>query len=404
MKLKQIINSLLENDLYKWSMGMCIFHQFSEKTTTWEFKCRNKDVFFTSEMVEEIKEQIEAYCNLRYTEDELIYLKNIKWLKSSYIDYLRLWHPRYEDFTITTDSECGLAISTTGSWLNASVYEVPTLAIVSEVYYRMQYDYDELFENFKKELENKLKRIGPHGGLCISNFSEFGLRRRLSGEAQRYLVEKLKNAKYGCSKFIGTSNVFLAKELEVGYCGTMAHEFVMSFQGDLKYNPAYSNALMMDAWIKEYGVLNGIALTDTITTDCFLKDFNLTRASLFAGCRHDSGCPYEWSEKMIKQYESLGIDPKTKTLLYSDSLDFERADKLFHTYNSRINTAFGIGGYLSNDTGDLAKPLNIVMKITKVDGHDCAKISDTPGKGICKNQEYIEYLQRCIKWRMENDK
>ena len=403
MKLNQIITSLLEIDSYKLSMGQAIFHQFSEYTTQWEFKCRNKDVFFTPEMVEEIKEQVKAYCKLSFTEDELAYLKTIKWLKGSYVDYLRLWHPRYEDFTITTNSECGLAITTQGSWLNTSMYEIACLAIVNEVYFRMAYDYDKLFESFKERLEAKIKRIANGGDLCISNFSEFGLRRRLSAEAQELVVKRLSETKLSCSTFVGTSNVYLAKKYNLTPTGTCAHEFIMCVgQGDLKHNPAYSNWYYMDAWIKEYGVLNGIALTDTITTDCFLKDFNLTYATLYSGVRHDSGCPYEFGEKMIKHYEKLGINPKTKVLLFSDGLDFDKSDKLFMAFHNRIGIAFGIGTFLSNDT--CVPALNIVMKPVKCNGLDIAKVSDTPGKGMCKNQEYVDYLKRCINWRMEHDK
>ena len=402
MKLPQIINSLLETDMYKFSMGQCIYHQFSDYKTTWTFKCRNKDVFFTPEMVEEIKEQIQAYCKLTFTEDELQYLDGIKWIKGSYVDFLRLWHPRYEDFEITTDAECGLAIETKGTWLNTSMYEIPTLAIVNEVYFRMQYDYDELMESFRERLEEKIKRIASGGNLCISSFSEFGLRRRLSAEAQELAVKRLSETRYGCSTFVGTSNVYLAKKFGLTPVGTMAHEWIMCVgQGNHKHNPAYSNWFALDAWVKEYGVLNGIALTDTITTDCFLKDFQLTYATLFNGCRHDSGDPFEFAEKMIKHYESLGIDLKSKTLLFSDSLDFEKADKLFRTYHDKCKIAFGIGTFLSNDT--CVKPLNIVMKTTKCNGMDVAKISDVQGKGMCKNQEYIDYLQRCIDWRMNHE-
>lgn len=156
--MEQIINSLLENDLYKFSMGQVIYHQFSDYKTTWDFKCRNKGVYFTSEMVEEIKEQIKLYCNLRFTENELEYLHSIKWLKGSYVDFLRLWQPRYEGFEITTDADCGLTIETKGTWLNTSMYEIPALAIVNEVYFRMAYDYDELFESFKKRLDEKCRK------------------------------------------------------------------------------------------------------------------------------------------------------------------------------------------------------------------------------------------------------
>lgn len=399
--MKQIITSLLDNDLYKFSMGQAIYHQFSDYKTTWTFKCRNKDVKFTPEMVEEIKEQIKTYCNLRFTEDELSYLDTIKWIKGSYIDFLRLWSPRYEDFEITTDAECGLSIETKGTWLNTSMYEIPTLAIVNEVYFRMAYDYDTLFESFKRKLDEKIGWL-VNGKYYISTFSEFGLRRRLSSEAQDLAVKKLSEARLCSSTFIGTSNVYLAKKYNLTPMGTMAHEWIMcTGQGNHKHNPAYSNWYALDAWVKEYGVLNGTALTDTITTDCFLKDFQLTHATLFSGVRHDSGDPYEWGEKMIEHYNKLGIDATTKTLLFSDSLDFEKADKLFRHFSGRAKVAFGIGTYISNDTD--VKPLNIVMKTTFCNGSDVAKVSDTSGKGMCKNPDYVDYLQRCIDWRIEHE-
>ena len=401
-KLPPIISSLLETDMYKFSMGQAIYHQFSDYKTTWTFKCRNKDVFFTPEMVEEIKAQIKLYCELRFTEDELRYLDSIRWIKGSYVDYLRLWSPRYDDFEIGTDAECGLSIETKGTWLNTSMYEIPTLAIVNEVYFRMQYDYDDLIKSFKEKLDIKAEWLRS-GKYYPSSFSEFGLRRRLSAEAQEYAVKTLAKTGICAGRFVGTSNVYLAKKYGLTPVGTMAHEWIMCVgQGNHKHNPAYSNWYALDAWVKEYGVLNGIALTDAITTDCFLKDFQLTYATLFSGVRHDSGDPYEWGEKMIKHYESLGINPKTKTLLFSDSLDFERADKLFRHFEDRTNVAFGIGTYISNDT--CVPPLNIVMKTTACNGMDVAKISDTEGKGMCKNPEYVAYLQRCIDWRMNNER
>lgn len=402
MKLEPIIVSLLENDMYKFSMGQAIYHQFSDYKTTWTFKCRNTDVHFTSAMVDEIREQIQHYCTLAFTEEELSYLDSIKWIKGSYIDFLRLWRPRYEDFHISIDADCGLAIETTGTWLNTSMYEIPILAIVNEVYFRMNYNYNTLFSSYNYKLEEKIAGL-KNGIYNISNFSEFGLRRRLSAEAQDRAVAILAASKDSLnSNFVGTSNVYLAKKYNLTPVGTMAHEWIMCVgQGNHKHNPAYSNWYALDAWVKEYGVLNGIALTDTITTDCFLKDFQLTYATLFNGVRHDSGDPYEWGEKIISHYKKLGINPKTKTLLFSDSLNFEKATKIYNHFKDRINVAFGIGTYLSNDT--YVNPLNIVMKVTACNGADVAKISDTKGKGMCKNLQYIGYLNRCINWRMENE-
>ncbi|MGN0245592.1 MAG: nicotinate phosphoribosyltransferase [Lachnospiraceae bacterium] len=399
--MEQIIVSLLETDMYKMSMGQAIYHQFSDYKTTWSFKCRNKDVYFTDEMVAEIKRQIQLYCNLRFTEDELEYLNNIKWIKGSYVDFLRLWKPRYEDFEITTNAECGLAIETKGTWLNTSMYEIPTLAIVNEVYFRMAYDYEKLMQSFQERLQKKIQLL-TDGTYQLGAFSEFGLRRRLSAEAQELAIQELAKANYPYSKFVGTSNVYLAKKFGLTPVGTMAHEWIMCVgQGNHKHNPAYSNWYALDAWVKEYGVLNGTALTDAITTDCFLKDFQLTYATLFSGLRHDSGDPIEWGDKMIEHYKELEIDPKTKTLLFSDSLNFEKADKLYRYFKDKAKVAFGIGTYIANDTEVPA--LNIVMKTTACNGMDVAKISDTPGKGMCKNPDYVHYLQRCIDWRMENE-
>ena len=402
MVLHPIITSLLETDMYKFSMGQCIYHQYSDYKTTWSFKCRNTDVHFTHEMVEEIKAQIRAYCGLRFTEEELEYLNAVKWMKGSYVDFLRLWQPRYEDFVITEDAPCGLTIETFGTWLNTSMYEIPALAIVNEVYFRMAYNYEELLNSFERRLDEKIDLL-KDGTYKLGLFSEFGLRRRLSAQAQELAVRKLNENQYPGSKFVGTSNVYLAKKYGITPVGTMAHEWIMcTGQGNHKHNPAYSNWYALDAWIKEYGILNGTALTDAITTDCFLRDFQLTYATLFSGVRHDSGDPFEWGEKMIHHYEKLGIDPKTKTLLFSDSLDFERANEIAAYFKGRVKVAFGIGTYISNDTDEPA--LNIVMKTTKCNGMDVAKISDTAGKGMCKNPEYVEYLQRCISWRMENDR
>ena len=182
MKLNPIITSLLETDMYKFSMGQAIFHQFPSYMTTWTFKCRNKDVFFTEEMVTEIQEQIKEYCKLRFTEDELQYLDKIPWIKGSYVNFLRIWHPRFEDFTVSTDAECGLSIEARGTWLNTSMYEIPTLAIVNEVYFRMRYNYDDLVKSFKTRLEDKIHKL-ENGMYRLGTFSEFGLRRRLSAEA-----------------------------------------------------------------------------------------------------------------------------------------------------------------------------------------------------------------------------
>ena len=155
MKFRPIITSLLETDLYKFSMGQAIFHQASEYETTWSFKCRNKDVQFSSEMVAEIGEQIQAFCELHFTEDELQYLSHIKWLKKSYINHLRRWTPNFKDFMIKEGGDCGLILEASGTWLDTSMYEIPVLAIVNEVFFRFRDDYDALLESAKERTRAK---------------------------------------------------------------------------------------------------------------------------------------------------------------------------------------------------------------------------------------------------------
>ncbi len=403
--MHQIITSLLETDMYKFSMGQAIFHQFPSYMTMWDFKCRNTDVHFTPEMIEEIRRQVKAYCSLSFTEDELNYLKKIEWIKRNYVDYLRLWHPRYEEFSIReTKDGCGLSIEIFGTWANTSFYEIPTLAIVNEVYFRMAHNYDELYKSFIERADEKTAKL-VDGTFTLGAFSEFGIRRRLSGQAQEYVIQKMIDAQrtkgFKESTFVGTSNVYLAKKLGVNPIGTMAHEYVQCVgQGNRKHNPAYSNWFMLQSWVDEYGVLNGIALTDTIGTDVFLKDFRKTYATLFSGVRHDSGDPYLWGKKMVDHYKSLGIDPKTKTLLFSDSLNFEKATDLYKFFKNQAKVAFGIGTYIANDT--MIPALNIVMKVTECNDGPVAKLSDDEGKGMCKDPAYIDYLRRAINWRLEH--
>ena len=403
MKIPRIINSLMETDMYKFSMGQAIYHQFPDYTTKWNFRCRNKDVVFTHEMIEEIRSQLKEYCNLRFTDDELDYLKNIRWIKNSYVDFLRLWRPRFEDFTIEeTDEGCHLKIQTYGTWLNTSMYEIPILAIVNEVYFRMQYDYKQLLAEFKRRADKKVQDL-IDGKFALGVFSEFGERRRLSSEAQEYVVRLLaeKNPEYKDSHFVGTSNVYLARECGVIPVGTQAHEFIQCVgQGNHKHNPAYSNHFMMKAWVKEYGIDNGTALTDCIGTDVFLRDFDRTYATLFSGVRHDSGDPIAWGEKIIAHWKKLGIDPTTKTLLFSDSLDFERATKIYEHFKGQAKVAFGIGTFIANDTNVPA--LNIVCKVIECNGMPVAKLSDNRSKTICEDQNYIDYLDRAIQWRLNN--
>lgn len=426
MKLNPIINSLLETDQYKVNMGQVIYHQFNKDRTDWSFKCRNVDVKFTPEMIQEIRVQIDHFCTLNFKNDELTWLtKNLPWLSEDYIEFLKLWHPFRDEILINEGNiqaynDCGLAIEARGSWLNTSMYEIPILAIVNEVYFAFKDGVGAHDIEFQKRTMEKFGKLynaaevaeDPGKMLYIGNvikynedhpydvgaFSEFGLRRRYSGEMQDWLIKYIVSEKI--PGFVGTSNLYLAKKYGIKAVGTMAHEMIQGMQGHHEYNPAYANMLVMKAWVKEYQTDNGMYLTDCIKTDTFLLDFNKHFATVFSGVRHDSGDPIAWGEKMLAHYQKLGIDAKVKSLLFSDSLNFEKATKIKKHFEGRCKVAFGIGTYLSNP---LDNPLNIVMKMTNCNGSAVAKISDVPGKSMCKDDEYVNYLNKCIDWRLRHE-
>ncbi|MBR3298563.1 MAG: nicotinate phosphoribosyltransferase, partial [Clostridia bacterium] len=233
-------------------------------------------------------------------------------------------------------------------------------------------------------------------GTYTFGFAEFGCRRRLSREWQDTVVRRFAGETKNCA---GTSNVYLAMKYHLTPVGTYAHEFVQMYQGIDMIPLAYTNHYAMQDWYDEYKGDNGTALTDTLTTDLFLMDFDRSMVNNYSGVRHDSGDPYEWGEKMIAHYQKYGVDPKTKLLLFSDSLDFDRAQKLYDHFKDRAKVSFGIGTFCSNDTGKM--PLNIVIKLQYVNGLPVAKLSDAPGKAMCRDEQYLEYLKRSVDFRLE---
>lgn len=392
MKLSPCVVSLLDTDLYKFNMNQVMFHKHTNLNGEYIFKCRNKDVDFTPEMIEEINAQIDHLCTLSFTDEELDYLGSLRFIKSDYVEFLRLWRPlrRY----VTCDLVDGeLKLIVRGPLFSVMQFEIYLLEIVNEVYFRMKYDYISLVQSAQEKLIAKMN--GFRAQIYDFHFAEFGCRRRLSREWQDYVMEELVKDDH-C---VGTSNVYLAMKYGVKPIGTYAHEFVQMYQGVPGIQLAYTNKVAMEEWFEEYQGDNGTALTDTLGTDLFLRDFTKLQALCYTGVRHDSGDPYEWGDKIIAHYESLGIDPKTKTLLFSDGLDFDRAQRIYDYFKDRIKVSFGIGTFLSNDT--YAKPLNIVIKLQYVNGHPVAKISDTPGKAMCQDERYLDYLKSAVAYRLE---
>ena len=397
MKLAPIVISLLDTDLYKFNMDQVIFHKHTDLCGQYYFKCRNAGVKFTPEMAEEINAQIDHLCSLRFTKDELDYLRSIRFIKSDYVEFLRLWHPIRDYVSVELGADGELSIVVDGPLFSAMQFEIYLLEIVNEVYFRFAYDYEELRKSAEERLNAKIKAMND--GTYNFTFAEFGCRRRLSREWEDVVVRRFVTETKNC---VGTSNVYLAKKYGVKPIGTYAHEFVQMYQGIDSIPLAYTNHYALQDWYDEYKGDNGTALTDTITTDLFLLDFDRANANNYTGVRHDSGDPYIWGEKMIKHYESYGIDPKSKLLLFSDSLDFDRAQKLQDYFCGKTKVSFGIGTFVSNDT--CAEALNIVIKLQYVNGRPVAKLSDAPGKAMCRDEEYLEYLKRSVEFRLNREK
>ena len=410
---KFIIHHLSQTDAYKLSMAYVIYHLYRKYKTGWSFKFRNmKDHLAVitpakmQEWVEEIQKEINHLATLRWTEDEILFIsKKMPWLTLDgglFLDWLRNFQVKAEDILVFIENgELRIETDEKASWLQSTFYEIYLLVIVNETGFRLFYNYDELLESHKRNTDKKFEKL-LSGEYVLGAVSEFGLRRELSEEAQEYVIKKFMahrdelNAKG--TNYVGTSNVYMSMKYGTTPIGTMAHEFIMGVgQGDPSKNPAYSNRFAMESWTQIYGVLNGIFLTDTITDKMCRMDMDFKYASSFKGVRNDSGDPIEWGENWIKHYEKLGIDPKTKTLLFSNSLDFKRADEIYHHFAGRVNVAFGIGTYLSNDT--FVNPFNIVMKMTTCNGHPVAKISDDAGKGMCKSEEFVNFLMKAIDWK-----
>ncbi len=397
MKLQPIVISLLDTDLYKFNMNQVIFHKHTDLCGQYYFKCRNTDVRFTKEMAQEISEQVDHLCTLKFTNDELSYLRSIRFIKDDYVEFLRLWHPIRDYVTVDLTADGELQIIVDGPLFSAMQFEIYLLEIVNEVYFRMNYDYDVLLKSAEEKLDAKIKALND--GTYNFIFAEFGCRRRLSREWEDVVVKRLATETKNC---IGTSNVYLAKKYGITPIGTYAHEFVQMYQGIDSIPLAYTNHFAMQDWYDEYKGDNGTALTDTITTDLFLLDFDRSMVNNYTGVRHDSGDPYQWGDRMIEHYKKYGVDPKTKLLLFSDSLNFDKAQALHNYFADKTKVSFGIGTFCSNDTCE--KALNIVIKLQYVNGRPVAKLSDTPSKAMCKDEQYLDYLKRSVEFRLGREK
>ena len=400
--MTNIINSLLETDLYKFSMGQAVLHWFPRTEVTVEFKCRS-DVKLGF-LKPQLDEQLDHLCSLRFQPDELDYLRGIRWLSADYIDYLERFYLKRDQIHTRVDKDGQLVVVAKGPWRDVIYFEIPVLATISELYMRSLMGdvrnvcntgsdaitrLQSTIDTFK-DARTRLSRTDLPVPFTLA---DFGLRRRYSGYWHDYVVEQLKTQLPDV--FVGTSNVYLAKKHNVKPIGTFAHEFYGGLQGEnIRLSEVQRTAL--DIWAKEYRGELGIALSDNFGFKAFLRDFDKYFAKLFEGCRHDSGDPFVWGNMLIDHYNSLGIDPRTKTACWSDSLDADKACGIAKAFCGKIKVSFGIGTFLTNNTG--LKPLNMVMKLTEANGNPVCKLSDSPGKCMCTDTQYVKYVKQVYRY------
>ncbi|HWC45411.1 MAG TPA: nicotinate phosphoribosyltransferase [Casimicrobiaceae bacterium] len=393
-----MIESLLDTDLYKFTMMQVVLHHFPTAQVEYRFKCRNGGVDLTP-YVSEIRREIADLCKLRFTRRELDYLRSWRFFKSDYVDLLGLFQldERFIHVSPLQDRTGEIDITIKGPWLHTIMFEVPVLAIVSEVHNRNVHPQPDFAEG-ERRLAKKIEQLNgvPDPAFRIA---DYGTRRRFSRDWQRRVVAEL-HAGIG-EKFVGTSNVQFALEQGLTPLGTMAHEYLQACQA---VGPRLrdSQVFAFNTWAREYRGDLGIALSDVFGMDAFLRDFDLFFCKLFDGVRHDSGDPFEWGEKLIAHYQRMRIDPRTKAMVFSDSLNVPLAQRLFEYFRGRSQTAFGIGTNLTNDLG--YEPLAIVIKMTRCNGQPVAKISDEPSKTMDYDPSYVAYVREVFQVPATNGK
>ncbi|UZG44829.1 nicotinate phosphoribosyltransferase [Caldimonas thermodepolymerans] len=389
--MPDIIRSLLDTDLYKFTMWQTMLHRHPATQAEYTFVCRNRPALPLAQLLPEVNEQLDRLCALSFTKDELAYLGSLRFIKSDFVDFLRIFRFQREFIAASADGEA-LRIVAQGPQVHVMAFEVFVLAIVHELYCR-RFDAAQALRTGRERLAAKIEALR---GFTAEpprrhpfRFFDFGTRRRHSAAWQREVLQTLQRE--ASPWFSGTSNVMLAKELGLVPIGTMAHEYLQTYQATGVRLRDFQQAALED-WVQEYRGDLGIALTDVVGMDAFLADFDLYFAKLFDGLRHDSGDPVAWGEKALAHYARLRIDAHTKRLVFSDALDFERAFALYRHFGDRTQPSFGIGTHLTNDVG--LAPLNIVMKLTRANGQPVAKLSDSPGKTLCDDETFLAYLQQ----------
>ena len=389
-----IVCSLLENDLYKFTMWQALLHSNPGAQAEYRFVCRNTPAFPLTELKDEFERELEQLCSMHFAQDELDYLSGLRFIKSDFVDFLSVFRFQRRFIDVRAHDDGRLEIVASGPLVHVMGFEIFVLYILNELYFR-RLPQEGVLDEARRRLQAKIALLKescaamPGDDEFHFTLFDFGLRRRYSGAWQEEVLRQL--AASVPAHFRGTSNVHLAKKLGLTPIGTMAHEYLQAYQA-FGFRLRDFQKAALEGWVQEFRGDLGVALTDVVGMDAFLRDFDLYFAKLFDGLRHDSGEPIAWGEKAIAHYHALRVDPVTKRLVFSDALDIPRALAIYRHFRGRIHTSFGIGTNLTNDTGHL--PLNIVMKITACNGQPVAKLSDSPGKTLCEDRTFLAYLRQ----------
>ncbi|WP_427979692.1 nicotinate phosphoribosyltransferase [Agarivorans sp.] len=390
MSGRPLIQGILDTDFYKLTMAQAYLHQAPNAEAEWEFKCRSEEDL--SIYVPELKAQVESFAEHTLSDQESQYLRqNFSFISDDYLQWLKQF--RYQPELLSIEARNGqLVVSGKGPQLQVSPFEIPLMAALSEIRNRHRYPQinPEHIEQATNSKIKSLERMGDKVDLSGFRFADFGTRRRFSYAAQQQIIAQLQQQLP--ANFVGTSNPLLAKQFNLACIGTMAHEWFQTHQ-QLGYQLADSQRAALENWITEYRDDLGIALTDIIGIDAFCRDLNRQLASNYSGFRHDSGDPILWGEAIVARLEALQVDPSNKTLVFSDGLNFERAVAIYQHFHGRIGLSFGIGTWLMGDLG-LNQPINMVMKMVRLNGHPVAKISDSPGKTMCRDRAFLKSLMK----------
>ena len=391
MNSSMIIHSILENDLYKFSMSYYYQVHYPNAWGTFTFHDRN-NTKYTNEFVDDLRKEFNNLASLSLQDSEFEWAsRTINYIPQYFWEWLH--HFRFEADKIVTwlDEEQHLHIEVSDLMYKVTFYEIPILAIVSELYHRHHENIFQTREELLDIMADSLKKKADIASRHNLFFADFGMRRRFNTISEEIVIKYMKEH---CPTFTGTSTVSLAMKHQVRPIGAMAHECFM-FQAAI-HSPKEANYEVMEQWVKVYDGNLGTVLTDTYTVDVFLRNFSMKLAKLYDGVRHDSGDPKEFGDKIIDKYKSYGIDPKSKTIVFSDGLNFQTAAEIKEYFAGRIKVTFGIGTNLTCDLPGI-KPMNIVMKLKecRINGrqpiYGCVKLSDVPGKAIGEPKDIENY-------------